>query len=114
MFAFAITLWQANSRVLPWSDISLQEIGPAVLAGKRPKIRKSCPAEYANIIKMCWAQIPDERPEPAEVIEMIKHLPDYPAINPDTGATVLSSLSALSHRNSVSCTCIMGQHNAAK
>lgn len=41
------------------------------LQGIRPSVPTYCPEKYAQLMKRCWASEPDERPDFAEVLDIL-------------------------------------------
>ena len=42
-----------------------------IIKGNRMSIPESCPPDFAEIIKKCWAQDPNDRPSFKDVIVML-------------------------------------------
>jgi serine/threonine protein kinase len=61
-----------------------------VIAGRRPEIPASVPADVADIIRSCWAQDPNTRPPFSSIIQLLSAcLPTAPA--PDTFLSLIQA-----------------------
>jgi hypothetical protein len=65
LFSFGVMLWELVARkstVFPDID-SPYNIALQVIAGKRPQIPDDAPPEFAAMMKDCWQQDPELRPD---------------------------------------------------
>jgi len=81
VYSFAIIVHELETRRLPYSDCHLEseEILGRVLAGTRPPFRPPLPTNVANddlqlVMRMCWREIPEERPDFWEIRKLLKKL----------------------------------------
>jgi len=72
VYSFAITIWQMAAREKPWLNVPVWDIPARVIHGKRPQIPSTVPKDYAEVIRKCWCQKPDERPDFSEALELLK------------------------------------------
>lgn len=80
VFSFGVLLWeiQCPKPAVPWAGMSPLEVRSKVLAGGRPHLDDSqgnlLGAEFAALIKQCWAELPDDRPTMAAVVTKLEEL----------------------------------------
>lgn len=81
VYSFGIILHELETRNLPFSECHLEseEIVGRVLAGTnplfRPPLSANMPYEDLHIVmKMCWKEIPDDRPDFSELRKLLKKL----------------------------------------
>jgi len=73
IYAYGIVLWEIAARDDPYVDCpSAMLIRECVKDGDRMTIPEDTPKEYDKLIQDCWAQVPDQRPTAAQVLERIK------------------------------------------
>ena len=74
VFSFGIVVWEICSTEVPYSDIKGDfKVMRKVCEGVRPCIPEDCPEKLANIMKECWEQDYNKRPEMDTVV--VKLLP---------------------------------------
>ena len=71
VYSFAITLWQTATREKPWAAVPVWDVPARVIRGKRPPMPATLPADYAALIRRCWAPDPNARPSFAEILELL-------------------------------------------
>ena len=71
VYSFAITLWQTATREKPWATVPVWDVPARVIRGKRPPIPATLPADYAALIRRCWAADPAERPSFSEILDLL-------------------------------------------
>jgi serine/threonine protein kinase len=76
VYAFGIILWELAAREPPYVGVDEGTIRAGVKAGERPEIPADCPAEWAALIKACWAQKPADRPRFATLVGPLRALVD--------------------------------------
>ncbi|CAM9152530.1 unnamed protein product [Ectocarpus sp. 12 AP-2014] len=64
MYSFGVVIWEVLSREIPWSGLAGN---PAICfkvatLGERPAIPTGTPPDIEDILKLCWAQQPQNRP----------------------------------------------------
>jgi len=83
IYSYAMIVWELFSRSRPFDEYKdLQEGGRSYLLedaianqNLRPTIPHNCPKEWNELISICWARFPWERPKVQEVIEKINSIP---------------------------------------
>ena len=86
IYSMGMILWELANRVatgsylvpfkeFPFISIDLQIIINAAHKDLRPTIKPEVPPKIAEIIRRCWAKSPADRPEAAEIIEMLQDIP---------------------------------------
>ncbi|XP_062519790.1 probable serine/threonine-protein kinase DDB_G0271682 isoform X2 [Corticium candelabrum] len=62
VYSYGMILWQMKEKARPFGDNDVA-IRAMVLSGARPAITESddCPSQVTSLIKVCWAQKPDQR-----------------------------------------------------
>ncbi|KAG7540226.1 Serine-threonine/tyrosine-protein kinase catalytic domain [Arabidopsis thaliana x Arabidopsis arenosa] len=75
VFSYAIVLWELLTGELPYSYLTpLQAAVGVVQKGLRPKIPKETHPKLTELLEKCWQQDPAQRPNFAEIIEMLNQL----------------------------------------
>ena len=79
VYAFAITMYETISRTIPWKGLSKFDLYEKVDNGERPEIPES--SRYTGdfkpiveLIRRCWAQAPNDRPEFQDVLSELSRL----------------------------------------
>jgi len=70
LFAFGVFMFEVAARTDPYPGVSPIEVGAWVSDAQRqlrPSIPGSCPREWAELMRHCWAHEPDQRPPMIEV-----------------------------------------------
>lgn len=63
VYSFAIIMWELITRQEPYGGQKGVQIAYAAAEqGLRPEIPAYCPADYADLMRQCWASDPHERP----------------------------------------------------
>ncbi|CAF3870313.1 unnamed protein product, partial [Rotaria sp. Silwood1] len=78
IYSLGIVYWELATNEIPYEDLQDGVIRAFVLAGDRLKIPESTPSSFREIIKKCWAQNPNDRPNSYDLIKMIEkafHVP---------------------------------------
>jgi tRNA A-37 threonylcarbamoyl transferase component Bud32 len=64
VYSFGMVLWVIAAQKLPYQNLQHpRDIIAHVTSGRREIIPRDCPGDLASLIKQCWAQNPDERPD---------------------------------------------------
>jgi len=73
IYAYGIVLWEIASREDPYKDCpSATLLRECVKDGDRNPIPEGTPKEFDKLIQDCWAQVPEQRPTAAKVLERIR------------------------------------------
>lgn len=71
VYSFGVLLWEIWARARPWDEITEKEarftsrLCELVNAGVRPQLPEragEAPDGYDDVMRLCWATVPDERP----------------------------------------------------
>jgi len=74
IYALGIVFWEIASGEIPYDGFDEQTIRFSVQNGERPMIPPDCPPVYATLIKQCWHQDPDQRPNADTIIDTLEGL----------------------------------------
>ncbi|KAL1215601.1 Serine/threonine-protein kinase STY17 [Cardamine amara subsp. amara] len=75
VFSYAIVLWELLTGEVPYSHLTpLQAAVGVVQKGLRPNIPKQTLPKLTELLEKCWQQEPAQRPNFAEIIEMLSKL----------------------------------------
>ena len=90
VYSFAMILYELLTDEVPWKDVRPETMMKNVLIDKiRPKLPRECPEALKDLIRMCWAQNPRNRPGFSEIYEMFaNHEVEFD----DTDERVVNSL----------------------
>lgn len=73
VYSFGICLWETYCCDMPYPDLSFTEMTHAVVhQNLRPTIPRCCPTALGHVMRKCWDQHPDKRPEMAHVVQLIE------------------------------------------
>ena len=56
-------------------DEPVQVVAAVINRGERPPLPADCPAEYATLVRACWAHDAAERPSFSEIVEWLRSIP---------------------------------------
>lgn len=63
-YSFAMIAYEMFTGEEPWKTLSAMQIAMTVgVEGRRPTLPDSCPSDYAALIRACWSQDPNDRPD---------------------------------------------------
>ncbi|XP_074573405.1 serine/threonine-protein kinase 52-like [Curcuma longa] len=73
VYSFGICLWEIYCCAMPYADLSFGEVSYAVVRQNlRPEIPRCCPGSLASIMKRCWDENPNKRPEMCDVVKLLE------------------------------------------
>ncbi|CAF5057522.1 unnamed protein product, partial [Rotaria sp. Silwood1] len=72
IYSLGVVYWELASRKIPYDGRQDGVIRAFVLAGDRLKIPESTPSIFCELIKKCWAQNPNDRPNCSYLIQVIE------------------------------------------
>jgi len=74
IYSLAYILWELLTREDPFPGVDETTLLKILLTGERPKISEDCNIEYANLIRKCWATVPEERPTSSDILMELQHI----------------------------------------
>ncbi|KAM7259695.1 hypothetical protein ACFE04_015436 [Oxalis oulophora] len=75
VYSFGICLWEIYCCDMPYRNRSfIDASGAVVRLNLRPEIPRCCPKPLARIMRKCWDENPEKRPEMQEVVRMLEAL----------------------------------------
>ena len=74
VYSFGIVAWEVLSMQVPWAEEAspLDIYKRVVFKGERPTIPADAPPDIADIVRTCWAGVPEERPSASAVIAKLR------------------------------------------
>lgn len=76
MYSYGVILWELLTRQCPYDKLSPIQCALAVLQrDQRPPIPKWCPPSFYALIKKCWKQDPEERPQFQDILVLLEEMP---------------------------------------
>ena len=74
-YSFAMIAYEMFTGEEPWKTLSAMQIAMTVgVEGRRPTLPDSCPSDYAALIRACWSQDPNDRPDFRDVKRDLRDL----------------------------------------
>lgn len=62
VFSYSVVLWELLTHEVPYKGVEGLQVAWLVVAKEqRLTIPTSCPPVFANLMKKCWAQMPQDR-----------------------------------------------------
>jgi len=75
VYSFGILLWQMAQDRVPFKGMNREEFMKfVVIGGERPKLDKSWPSPFSNMLASCWHQDHLKRPSFAELSHLLSSL----------------------------------------
>eukprot|EP01114_Cavostelium_apophysatum_P016978 TRINITY_DN4943_c0_g1_i2.p1 TRINITY_DN4943_c0_g1~~TRINITY_DN4943_c0_g1_i2.p1 ORF type:complete len:1797 (+),score=541.41 TRINITY_DN4943_c0_g1_i2:200-5590(+) len=72
VYSFGVILYELLTRKNFFEDVNFNSvIEQRVLKGERPEIPADCLVSYANLMRSCWAQLPQQRPPFKEIAQKL-------------------------------------------
>lgn len=75
VYSGGLVLWEIWAGMPPYHNILPQDVPGLVIAGARPPIPPSIPADVARVIQMCWSHSPRSRPTAHAVLDALAPTP---------------------------------------
>ncbi|MBS0357818.1 MAG: protein kinase [Proteobacteria bacterium] len=73
IYALAMVFWEIAAREQPYAQVTEESIiKDAIKEGERAEIPEKTPKKFAELIRLCWTQKPEERPEAIEVLRKLE------------------------------------------
>ena len=73
VFSYGMVLYEIFAHRIPYDDLSSNpRVGMAVLQGKRPPIPATVPSFLRNILRACWKEDPNQRPQFEAIVVAIQ------------------------------------------
>ncbi|KAF8388094.1 hypothetical protein HHK36_026760 [Tetracentron sinense] len=73
VYSFGICLWEIYCCDMPYPNLSFAEVSSAVVRQNlRPEIPRCCPSSMANIMRKCWDESAEKRPDMDEVVGLLE------------------------------------------
>jgi len=70
VYSYGIILWEVYTQSDPFPECtSLYQVMSAITSGVRPPIPPTCDPNFASLMRSCWADTPEERPEFDEIVK---------------------------------------------
>jgi len=75
VYSFAILVWQMARDRIPFQGLNKEEfMRHVVTGGLRPKLDKSWPSAFSDLLKSCWDTDPLQRPSFSAIISELANL----------------------------------------
>jgi serine/threonine protein kinase len=76
VYSFGIMLWQLFTRDEPYPgrEAGMDLAMEVAFEGLRPVVPSFCPQEYSDLMKQCWADKPDDRPDFGQIQERLTQM----------------------------------------
>ncbi|CAF3172147.1 unnamed protein product, partial [Rotaria sp. Silwood2] len=72
VYSLGIVYWELAANEIPYDGHQSGNIREFVLSGDRLEIPKITPSNFSMLIKKCWANDPNDRPDCSQLIEIIE------------------------------------------
>ena len=73
VFSFGIIMSEILNRQPPYYGVDKKKVAQQVASNNnyRPPIPKTCPKDWATLMKKCWDYSPNKRPTFSEIIDLL-------------------------------------------
>jgi len=68
VYSFGVVLWEVLTREIPYRGKQTIAVIHSIDKGETLEIPESCPASYAQLMRNCWQQFPENRPTFTEIL----------------------------------------------
>ena len=94
VYSFGLIVWQMATDKVPFSGLTTADFVAAVVTNsERPKISKSWPDGFSELLKSCWHQDFTKRPSFDEIVVTLQDLlQDRASRNVHSSSPIFSSL----------------------
>ncbi|GAB4819878.1 hypothetical protein N2152v2_006924 [Parachlorella kessleri] len=73
VYSFSMVMWECAARQVPYSGMDGVQAALAVMnRGLRPDIPPHTPPPFAQLMRACWAALPDQRPDFAWIVPQLE------------------------------------------
>ena len=78
VYSYGITMWELFNFERPFKEYPAQDI-PFLVSERnlRPVIKPHTPAQLSCLMTQCWDAIPENRPTFAQIVDMLKDMPNH-------------------------------------
>ncbi|KAH0792610.1 TKL family protein kinase [Histomonas meleagridis] len=70
VYSFGVLLWELETESIPYEGIAREQISEALKKEERLPIPQTAPPSLKKLIKKCWEQNPEKRPDFNKILEM--------------------------------------------
>lgn len=89
-YSFGIVLWEIFHRAVPYGTKDPMAVALEVMQMDiRPEISPSCPEEIQGLMRQCWAQLPNERPNMKDILTNLRTLSSQNPLSEETAQQAL-------------------------
>lgn len=75
VYSFGIILWEIAARAIPYNGMQPVQVVAAVINRReRPPMPADVPPMYATLVRACWGQDPEERPDFGEIVKWLSKI----------------------------------------
>ncbi|BCS82726.1 putative serine/threonine-protein kinase [Cotonvirus japonicus] len=71
VYSFGIVMWEVLTGKHPFVGCNFMKVTLDILEGKRPQIPTDCPPKFKKLMKKCWNQNPNKRPNMSDIVSVL-------------------------------------------
>eukprot|EP01111_Echinosteliopsis_oligospora_P005432 TRINITY_DN1875_c0_g2_i3.p1 TRINITY_DN1875_c0_g2~~TRINITY_DN1875_c0_g2_i3.p1 ORF type:complete len:576 (-),score=111.52 TRINITY_DN1875_c0_g2_i3:105-1832(-) len=91
VYCFSLVVWEMLTGEIPFADLDgSQAAAQVAYTGLRPKIPTTCPEPLRDLMTQCWVDDPNERPEFAYIVDVLKKMQWNAQANSSSDMTTLN------------------------